>query len=394
MTEAKPAVGSTPIYLDHHATTPVDPRVLEAMLPYFTERFGNAASRTHRRGWDAKEAVERAREQVARALGAAKGEIVFTSGATEANNLALAGLLDAYGERRRGLVVSAIEHPSVLDTARWLAEARGAKLTILPVEADGVVRMEAVREAVDEHTLLCSVMAANNEVGTLQPIAEIGAHCRSVGAFFHTDAVQAIGKVPFDVLEQHVDCASLSGHKVHGPQGIGAIFLKRRDPRVRPAPLLHGGGHERGFRSGTLPLPLIVGLGEALALAAAERERESRVLLTLRDRLHRLITDALEGVVVHGTMEEGARLPGNLNLSFEGVEAEPLLLGLRELCLSSGSACASATPTPSHVLRAMGVSDDLAHGSLRFGIGRYNTEVEIDRAAELVIARVRKLRGS
>ncbi len=384
--------GAEVIYLDHHATTPVDPRVMEVMLPYFTEAFGNAASRTHRKGWEAKEAVDTARAQVAAALGASSpSEIIFTSGATEANNLALAGLLEAYGEKRRHLIVSAIEHPSVLDCVTYLQRQREAELTVLPVDHQGLVSVEAVRSALREDTLLVSVMAANNEVGTLQPLAEIGALCREAGAFFHTDAVQAVGKVPFEVEGQNVDLAAVSAHKVYGPKGVGALFLKRRGPRVRPTPLFHGGGHERGFRSGTLPVPLIVGFGAALELAIAERATEAQRLLALRERLRTTIVEALEGVVIHGALEP--RLPGNLNLSFEGVEAEPLLLGLRALALSSGSACTSATPTPSHVLRAMGVDDAIAHGSLRFGLGRTNTEAEIDRAAQLVIERVHRLRG-
>lgn len=381
-----------PIYLDHQATTPVDPRVLEAMLPYFGERFGNAASRTHRYGWEADDAVKAARARIAAWLGAASPtEIVFTSGATEANNLALKGALAASADRGRHLVISAIEHPSVRDAARFLADTGRAEVTEVAVSADGLVDPAAVEAAMREDTVLVSVMHANNEVGTVQPLAEIAALCRTRGVLFHTDAVQSAGKIPFDVEALQVDLASVSAHKTYGPKGVGALFVRRRGPRVRLVPLLHGGGHERGRRSGTLPVPLIVGFGEAAALAAALREEEAARLGRLRDRLLERVRGGLEGVRVNGSLER--RLPGNLNLSFEGVDGEALLLALRDLAVSSGSACASATPEPSHVLRAMGVPDDLAHGSIRFGLGRGTTEAEIERAGALVVEKVALVRS-
>jgi len=380
-----------PLYLDYQATTPMDPRVLAAMLPYFSEHFGNAASRTHRYGVVAQKAVEKARAQVAHAIGAeGPSEIVFTSGATEANNLALIGLFEAYGEARKTLIVSAIEHPSLLETARYLEQNRGATLQILPVDAQGQVDADAATAAVSEHTLLLSVMAANNEVGTVQPLAELGAACRARGAFFHTDATQAVGKLPFQVDPMKIDLASLSAHKVYGPKGIGALYLRRRDPRVRPLPMLHGGGHERGFRSGTLPVPLIVAFGAALEIAEQEREEEAARLLKMRGRLLQDLQRELSGVVVHGSLE--GRLPGNLTLSFEGLEAEPLILSMRELALSSGSACTSASAKPSHVLRAMGVDPALAHGSIRIGLGRFTQREELERATRIIIERVRALR--
>lgn len=379
-----------PIYMDHHATTPVDPRVLEAMLPYLRERFGNAASRGHAYGWEAEEAVELAREQVAALIGASPREIIFTSGATESDNLALKGAAAAYQARGRHLVTARTEHNAVLDTARAL-ERQGWEVTWLQPDPDGIVRPETVAAALRHDTVLVSVMHGNNEIGVLNPIAEIGALCRERGVLFHTDAAQTAGKVPLDVEATNVDLASLSAHKMYGPKGVGALYVRRRRPRVRLEPIIHGGGHERGLRSGTLPVHQIAGFGAACAIARDEMEAESARVAALRDRLADGILSRLQGVTVNGSREH--RLPGNLNLSFEGVEGEALLMELRGVALSSGAACTSATLEPSHVLRAIGVPDDLAHASLRFGLGRYNTEEEVDRVVEDVVAAVERLRA-
>jgi cysteine desulfurase len=378
-----------PIYMDGQATTPVDPRVLEAMLPYFTERFGNAASRHHRHGWEAEAAVDRAREQVARLIGAAPREIVFTSGATESNNLALKGVAEFHRERGDHLLTQATEHKAVLDPCRAL-ERRGLRIGILPVDRQGRVDPGQLGGALGERTLLVSVMAANNEIGTLQPIREIGRICKEKGVLFHTDAAQAAGKIRLDVTELGVDLLSLSAHKLYGPKGVGVLYVRGRNPRVRLAPQLDGGGHERGLRSGTLNVPGIVGLGEACAIAQAEMAAEAERVGGLRDRLLRGILSRLDGVTLNGHPEE--RLPGNLHLSFSGVEGELLLLALREIALSSGSACTSASVEPSHVLRALGVSDTAAHSSLRFGLGRFNTEEEADFTADRVVQEVKRLR--
>jgi cysteine desulfurase len=378
-----------PIYMDGQATTPVDPRVLEAMLPYFTERFGNAASRHHRHGWEAEAAVDRAREQVARLIGAAPREIVFTSGATESNNLALKGVAEFHRERGDHLLTQATEHKAVLDPCRAL-ERRGLRIGILPVDRQGRVDPGQLGGALGERTLLVSVMAANNEIGTLQPIREIGRICKEKGVLFHTDAAQAAGKIRLDVTELGVDLLSLSAHKLYGPKGVGVLYVRGRNPRVRLAPQLDGGGHERGLRSGTLNVPGIVGLGEACAIAQAEMATEAERVGGLRDRLLRGILSRLDGVTLNGHPEE--RLPGNLHLSFSGVEGELLLLALREIALSSGSACTSASVEPSHVLRALGVSDTAAHSSLRFGLGRFNTEEEADFTADRVVQEVKRLR--
>jgi cysteine desulfurase len=381
----------SPVYMDHHATTPVDARVLAAMLPWFSEKFGNAASRNHAFGWEAEKAVERARGQVAAAIGAQAGDIVFTSGATEADNLALKGALEANASRGRHLVTAATEHKAVLDTARAL-ERRGAALTVVPVRPDGLVDPDDVARALTEQTVLVSVMHANNEIGVLQPLAEIGALCRARGVLFHTDAAQSLTKVPLDVEAMNVDLASLSGHKIYGPKGVGALYVRRRGPRVRLAAQMDGGGHERGLRSGTLNVPAIVGFGLACELGAAEMAGEARRLAALRDRLWEKLRAGLDGVAVNGSLER--RLPGNLNVSFDGVEAEALLLALDGVALSSGAACASATQEPSHVLRALGGSgDERALGSLRFGLGRGNTEVEVDEVAERLVREVQRLRA-
>lgn len=382
-------MSNLPIYLDNHATTRVDPRILEAMLPYFTTYYGNAASISHRFGWDAAEAVDRARQQVAEALGAEAREIIVTSGATESNNLAIKGVLPTLRRKGDHLVTAATEHPSVLDPMKRLAR-EGWELTVVAPEPTGRVSPEAIAAALTERTVLVSVMAANNEVGTINPIAAIGRLCRDRGIVFHTDATQAVGKVPIDVDDASIDLLSLSAHKLYGPKGVGALYVRRRDPAVRLTALFDGGGHERGFRSGTLAVPLVVALGEAVRLAEAERVEESARVLALRDRLHAAITARVDGVRLNGHPTE--RLPGNLNLSFARVDGEALMMSLRGVAVSSGSACSSAHPEPSHVLRALGVDEALARASLRFGLGRFTTADEVNRAALLVAEAVDRLR--
>ncbi len=384
-----------PVYMDHHATTPCDPRVVEAMVPYFTEHFGNAASRNHAFGWKAEEAVERAREQVAALIGASAKEIVFTSGATEADNLAIKGVVEMYGEQGPGhLVASVVEHSAVLDTVRHL-ERKGAQVTWLPVDAQGRVDPLAVRDALRDDTRLVCVMAANNEIGTVQPIAEIGAVCRERGVFLLTDAAQAAGRVPFDVEAMHVDLAALSAHKLYGPKGVGALYVRRKRPRVRLSVQMHGGGHERGMRSGTLNVPGIVGFGAACEIARKERDDEARRVAGLRDRLWARLSEALPAIYLNGPPLDvpDARLPNNLNVSFAYVEGESLLMGIPEVAVSSGSACTSASLEPSYVLKAIGVGDDLAHTSIRFGLGRFTTAAEVDFVAGRVIDTVRRLRA-
>ncbi|RMD84458.1 MAG: IscS subfamily cysteine desulfurase [Candidatus Dadabacteria bacterium] len=378
------------VYMDYQATTPVDPRVLEAMLPYFCERFGNPASRTHRAGWEAAEAVQAARERIAATIGARPKEIVFTSGATESDNLAIKGVVSFYRDRGSHVVTVRTEHKAVLDCCRALERAGLAEVTYLKVGRDGLVDPEDVRRAITERTVLVSVMHANNEIGVIQPIEEIGRITREAGVLLHCDAAQSLGKIPIDVDRMQVDLMSLSAHKVYGPKGIGALFVRSREPRVRLTPLIDGGGHERGMRSGTLNVPGIVGFGEACRIAQEELEAEAARLLELRERLRNRLLAELDGVFVNGDVER--RLPGNLNVSFAHVEAESLLMGLKDIALSSGSACTSASLEPSHVLRAIGLDDDLAHGSVRFGLGRYTTREEVDYVAERVIAEVRRLR--
>jgi len=387
MSDARRAA-TAPIYMDHQATTPPDPRVVDAMLPYLTEHFGNAASHTHGFGRTAEAAVDTARDRIATLIGARKGEIVLTSGATESDNLALKGVAWRHG-RPAHLVTTSIEHKAVLDTCAFL-ERRGWTVTYVDVGPSGVVRPADVDAALTDDTVLASVMAANNEVGTVQPIAEIGALCEARGVLFHTDAAQAAGKVPLDVVAQHLHLASLSAHKLYGPKGVGALYVRRRTPRVRLVPLVHGGGHERGMRSGTLDVPAIVGFGEAARIALEQRKADATRIRALRDRLLAGLSAALDAVHVHGDLER--RIPGNLNVSFGGVDAEPLLLALREVALSSGSACTSATLEPSYVLRAMGVSEDLAAGSIRFGLGRGTTEDEVDHVVARVAEEVPRLR--
>ena len=380
-----------PIYLDHHATTPLDPRVRDAMEPWWCEDFGNPSSATHVYGWRAEAAVENAREQIAAAIGAADPrEIVFTSGATESDNLALKGVLRA-ARGRDGLVTSAVEHPAVLDSARALAD-EGFCVTELPVDAGGCVDPDAVAAALDARTALVSVGAANGEVGTLQPLAAIGQRCREAGVPFHSDAAQAVGKVPVDVEGDCVDLLSFSAHKLYGPKGIGALYVRGAGRRPRLAPLLHGGGHERGLRSGTLPVPLVVGFAAALEICREEREAEAARLGALRDRLFERLRDGLSGVELNGAREP--RLPGNLNVSFEGVRSEVLLPALHDVALSTGSACASARGEPSHVLRALGLSPERMAGAVRVGLGRGTTPEEVEAAADRLVEEVEKARGT
>ncbi len=377
-----------PIYLDNHATTPLDPRVVDEMLPYFKEKFGNAASRSHQFGWEAEAAVEKAREQVARLIGASAKEIVFTSGATESDNLAIKGVAEAHRDKGDHIVTCATEHKAVLDSCKHL-EKEGYRVTYLPVGKDGLIDLDDLKRALDDKTILVSIMFANNEIGVLQPIAEIGAICHERGILFHTDAVQAIGKVPVNVEQQNIDLASITAHKLYGPKGVGALYVRRKNPRVELAPMIDGGGHERGMRSGTLNVPGIVGLGKACELCREEMAAEPVRLWMLRDRLKAKIFAGLDDVYVNGSMEH--RLPGNLNLSFANVEAEPLLMGINDVAVSTGSACSSAAIEPSHVLKALGAGD-LTHGSIRFGIGRFNTQAEIDYVAARAVETVKRLR--
>ncbi len=380
----------TPVYLDYHATTPVDPRVIERMLPYFGERFGNPASRSHRFGWEAEKAVDLARRRVAALAGATPREIVFTSGATESNNLALKGVMEACRSRGNHLVTLATEHKAVLDPTRHL-ERQGFRVTVLAPEPDGLVSLDRLREALAPDTVLVSVMAANNEIGVLQPVAEIGALCRERGILFHSDAAQAFGKIPLDVERDSIDLLSITAHKLYGPKGIGALYVRRRNPRVPLAAQIDGGGHEAGMRSGTLNVPAIAGFGEACAIAAVEMAGEAARLAALRDHLRARLEADIEGVRVNGSLER--RLPGNLNISFEGVEADALLMTLPDLALSTGSACSSATVEPSHVLRALGVGEERARGAVRFGLGRWTTAEEVDYAAGRIGAAARNLRA-
>jgi cysteine desulfurase len=379
-----------PIYLDNHATTPMDPRVLEAMLPYFTEKFGNAASRNHSFGWTAEAAVEKAREQIAALIGGSAKELVFTSGATESNNLAIKGAASYHKERGRHIITAVTEHKCVLDTCKRL-ENEGFRVTYLPVGADGLVTPDKVALAIEEDTILVSIMLANNEIGVVQPIAEIAdaVKKRKKDVLVHTDAVQGIGKVPFDVEKSRVDLASLTAHKIYGPKGVGALWVRRK-PRVRIDPLIDGGGHERGMRSGTLNVPSIVGFGAACELARLEMASEAERVGKLRDRLLAGLKAALPEIYVNGSWDH--RLPGNLNVSFAFVEGEGLMMAIKDVAVSSGSACTSASLEPSYVLRALGASEENAHSSIRFGVGRFNTEEEIDFVVKLVAEKVNKLR--
>ncbi|MBP1603822.1 MAG: Cysteine desulfurase [Acidobacteria bacterium] len=394
-----------PIYMDSHATTPVDPRVLEAMLPFFTEKFGNAASRNHAFGWQAEEAVETGRKQVADLIGASAKEIVFTSGATESDNLAIKGVAHMYRNESDNLAIKGVahmyrnqgdhivtvqtEHKAVIDTCKRL-EKEGFRVTYLPVRKDGLVDLDELRDALGEKTILISVMMANNEIGVIQPVAEIGRIARERRILFHTDAVQAAGKVPLDVNAIHADLVSLSAHKMYGPKGVGALYVRRKDPRVLLVPVIDGGGHERGMRSGTLNVTGIVGFGKAAQIAAREMTAESATLGALRDRLLDGLRSELDEIHVNGSLEH--RLPNNLNVSFAYVEGESLLMGINDIAVSSGSACTSASLEPSYVLKALGTGDELAHSSIRFGLGRFNTAEEVDYVIDKVSSVVKRLR--
>jgi cysteine desulfurase len=378
-----------PIYMDNHATTPLDPRVLQEMLPYFTEKFGNSASRNHAFGWSAEEGVEQARAQIAKLVGATAKEIIFTSGATESDNLAIKGVAEMYKEKGNHIITAVTEHKAVLDTCKRL-EKYGYRVTYLPVQKDGLIDLEDLKRAMDDKTILVTIMFANNEIGVLQPVAEIGKLCHERGVIFHTDATQAVGKVPIDVNKMNIDLMSISAHKMYGPKGVGALYVRRKNPRVQLSAMVDGGGHERGMRSGTLNVPGIVGLGKACAIASEEMAQEACKMAGLRNRLKDRIMGKLDEVYVNGTMEH--HLPGNLNISFAYVEGESLLMGINDIAVSSGSACTSATLEPSYVLKALGTGDDLAHSSIRFGLGRFNTEAEVDYVADRVVETVSRLR--
>jgi cysteine desulfurase len=379
-----------PVYMDNHATTRVDSRVLDAMLPYFTEKFGNAASRNHSFGWEAEEAVSRSRDQIAVLIGAKSKEIIFTSGATESDNLAIKGVVDFYKDKGNHIISCVTEHKAVLDSCRALERGGKATVTYLPVDKYGMVDPDAVRNAITDKTVLITIMWANNEIGTLHPIAEIGKIAKEKGIVFHTDAVQAIGKVPVDFEKAGVDLASITAHKIYGPKGIGALYVRSKGPRVRIAPQMDGGGHERGMRSGTLNVPGIVGLGAACEIAGKEMPDEAQRLIQLRSQLQAGLFERLDEIYVNGHPTE--RLPGNLNVSFAYVEGESLLMGINDIAVSSGSACTSATLEPSYVIRALGIDDELAHSSIRFGLGRFNTLEEVDYVTERVSKEVKRLR--
>jgi cysteine desulfurase len=378
-----------PIYFDNHATTPVDPRVLEAMTPYFTEKFGNAASRNHEFGWVAEEAVENARAQIAKLIGATPKEIVFTSGATESTNLAIKGVAEMYREKGNHIITQVTEHKATLDTCKRL-EKYGYEVTYLPVEKDGRINLDQLRKAITPKTILISIMYANNEIGTVQPVAEIGKIAKEKGVFFHVDGVQAVGKIPVDVQKDGIDLMSISAHKIYGPKGVGALYVRRKNPRVQLSAQIDGGGHERGMRSGTLNVTGIIGLGKACEIAGQEMVAESAKLFKMRERLRESIMSRLDETFINGSMEH--RLPHNINISFAYVEGESLLMGINDIAVSSGSACTSATLEPSYVLKALGVGEDLAHTSIRFGLGRFNTDEEVDYVANRVVETVSRLR--
>jgi cysteine desulfurase len=378
-----------PIYMDNQATTPVDPRVLEAMLPYFMDKFGNAASRNHEFGWRAEEAVENARGQIARLINAVPKEIVFTSGATESDNLAIKGVAERYREKGNHIITQVTEHKAVLDSCKRL-ENQGYQVTYLAVDKEGRISLDDLRRAIIPETILISTMYANNEIGVVQSIGEIGKIAKQSGVLFHVDAVQAVGKIPVDVQADDIDLLSISAHKIYGPKGVGALYVRRKNPGVQLRSLIDGGGHERGLRSGTLNVPGIVGLGHACELCRREMPAESERLRVLRDKLREAIEGRLEDTSINGSMVH--RLPNNLNMSFAYVEGESLLMGINDIAISSGSACTSAALEPSHVLKALGVSEDLAHSSIRFGLGRFNTEQEVDYVASRVVDTVERLR--
>lgn len=381
--------GRMPIYLDNQATTPTDLRVVEAMMPYFTHKFGNPHSRSHSYAWEAEEACEIARSQVASLIGAGSKEIIFTSGATESNNMALQGIAAFYGSKRNHIITLITEHKCVLDTCRHL-EQKGFRVTYLPVQKNGIVDLEVLKANVTEETLLVSVMAVNNEIGVIQPLKEIGKICREKGAFFHSDLAQAFGKIPINVDECNIDLASISGHKIYGPNGIGALYIRKK-PRIRLTPIINGGGQERGFRSGTLATPLVVGLGHAAFLAANEMEKDNQHVTKLFNMFVDKIQSSAEEIYLNG--DRDMRYHGNVNLSFAYIEGESMILAIKDLAVSSGSACTSSSLEPSYVLRALGVDDALAHTSIRFGFGRFTSENEVIYAAELLLSKITKLRN-
>ncbi|WP_341786718.1 IscS subfamily cysteine desulfurase [Rickettsia endosymbiont of Cantharis rufa] len=379
---------SLPIYMDYQATTPIDPRVMEEMLPYFTTKFGNPHSRSHSFGWEAENAVEEARAKVAKLIGADTKEIIFTSGATESNNLAIKGIAKFYGNKKNHIITVLSEHKCVLDACRHL-EQEGVKVTYLPVKSNGIIDLGTLKNAITDQTMLVSVMAVNNEIGVIQPLKEIGKICREGGVFFHSDIAQGFGKIPIDVNEFNIDLASISGHKIYGPKGVGALYVRKK-PRVRVTPLISGGGQERGMRSGTLPTPLIVGLGTTAEIAYNEMEKDTKHVNYLFDRFLNNINSRISEVYLNGDKDQ--RYKGNLNLSFAGVEGESIILAIKDLAVSSGSACTSASLEPSYVLRSMGIGEELAHTSIRFGVGRFTTEQEIDYAVDLICSKIDKLR--
>ncbi|MSP39559.1 MAG: IscS subfamily cysteine desulfurase [Deltaproteobacteria bacterium] len=379
----------TPIYLDNHATTPVDPRVLEAMLPYFTDKFGNAASKSHAYGWEAEAAVDSAREQIAKLIGASAKEIVITSGATESDNLAIKGVAEAYRDKGNHIVTCVTEHKAVLDSCKVL-QKHGYDVTYLPVRSDGLIDMERLKAALTDKTILISIMAANNEIGTINPVKEIGRLAKEKNILFHTDATQGVGKVPINVEAMGIDLLSLTSHKMYGPKGVGALYVRSTKPRVKLTPSIDGGGHERGMRSGTLNVPGIVGLGKACEISQKEMSAEGERLIALRERLKDGILAELDEVYLNGHAVE--RLPGNLNVSFADIEGESLLMGLKEIAVSTGSACTSASLEPSYVLKALGLADELAYSAIRFGLGRFTTAEEIDFTIQRVVEEVRRLR--
>jgi cysteine desulfurase len=377
-----------PVYMDYQATTPMDPRVLDAMMPYFTEKFGNSSSRTHKYGWDAEDAVEDARDKIAQLIGANSKEIVITSGATESNNLAIKGVGNFYKDKKNHIITVNTEHKCVINTCRHL-EQKGFDVTYLTVKPNGLIDLKQLEEAITDKTLLVSIMAVNNEIGVIQPLKEIGAICRKNGVFFHTDAAQAFGKIALDVEEMNIDLMSISGHKCYGPKGIGALYVRRK-PRIRIEPLIDGGGQERGMRSGTLPVPLIVGLGEAARIASEEMAEENKRIRAMAEKLKKALCDAIPSVTINGDWE--SRYHGNVNLSFAYIEGESMMMAIRDLAVSSGSACTSSSLEGSYVLKALGLSDELAHTSIRFGIGRFTTDEQIDFAIKTVKQNVQKLR--
>lgn len=379
----------TPVFMDYHSTTPVDKRVVDAMLPYFSDVFGNASSRNHSFGWTAEAAVEESRKSIAKLIGADPKEIVFTSGATESNNLALRGIAEMYRSKGNHIITVKTEHKAVIDTAKYL-ESQGFSITFLPVDEFGLVRLEELEAAITDKTILISIMAANNEIGTIQPVEQIGALAKKKNILFHSDAVQAVGRIPVDVQKWNVDLLSLTAHKIYGPKGIGALYIRRRNPRVRLSPILFGGGHERGMRSGTLNVPAIVGFGKAAEICSSEMELESTRVKNLRDRLWNGLQSQLDELKLNGHPTK--RLPNNLNVSFAYVEGEALMMAIKDIAVSSGSACTSASLEPSYVLKALGISEDLAHSSIRFGLGRFTTEQEVDFTLEKTISAVKKLR--